>query len=77
MRGGPGHRARHLPGQCPGWGLGLEGDIHAKFVAFITQLVKISTELDTELIEINPLVITSAGDVVALDGKMSFADNAL
>ncbi len=60
-----------------GWGLGLEGDIHAKFVAFITRLVEIGTELDTELIEINPLVITSAGDVVALDGKMSFDDNAL
>ncbi len=60
-----------------GWGLGLEGDIHARFVAFITQLVEIGTELDTELIEINPLVITSAGDVVALDGKMSFDDNAL
>ena len=60
-----------------GWGLGLEGDIHAKFVAFITQLVEIGTELDTELIEINPLVITGAGDVVALDGKMSFDDNAL
>lgn len=60
-----------------GWELGLEGDIHAKFVAFVTRLVAIATELDADLVEINPLVITGEGEVFALDGKMSFDDNAL
>ena len=36
-----------------------------------------ATELDTDLIEINPLVITTADQVMALDGKMAFDDNAL
>ena len=35
------------------------------------------SELDTDLIEINPLVVTKGGQVMALDGKMSFDDNAL
>ena len=60
-----------------GWSLGLEGDTHAQFVRFITRLSEIAEELDTDLIEINPLVITGAGEVVALDGKMAFDDNAL
>jgi succinyl-CoA synthetase beta subunit len=60
-----------------GWGLGLEGDTHSAFVGFVTRLAEIATELDTDLIEINPLVITGSGEVVALDGKMSFDDNAL
>ncbi len=60
-----------------GWSLGLEGDTHAQFVRFITRLSEIAGELDTDLVEINPLVITGAGEVVALDGKMAFDDNAL
>ena len=34
-------------------------------------------ELDTDLIEINPLVVTTSGEVMALDGKMAFDDNAI
>ncbi|CAN5258634.1 ADP-forming succinate--CoA ligase subunit beta [soil metagenome] len=60
-----------------GWDLGLEGDTHSAFVTFVTRLVEIASELDTDLVEINPLVITGAGEVIALDGKMSFDDNAL
>jgi succinyl-CoA synthetase beta subunit len=60
-----------------GWGLGLEGDVHTAFVNFVTRLAEIAVELDTDLVEINPLVITGPGEVVALDGKMSFDDNAL
>ena len=55
----------------------MEGDTHAQFVRFITRLSEIAGELDTDLVEINPLVITGAGEVVALDGKMAFDDNAL
>ena len=35
------------------------------------------TELDASLVEVNPLVVTGAGDVIALDAKMNFDDNAL
>ena len=40
-------------------------------------LYKAFTELDCSLVEINPLVVTGAGDVIALDAKMNFDDNAL
>lgn len=60
-----------------GWGLGLEGEVHASFVRFVSTLASVSEELDTDLIEINPLVITADGTVMALDGKMAFDDNAL
>jgi succinyl-CoA synthetase beta subunit len=60
-----------------GWGLGLEGDIHADFGRFVSTVASAAVELDTDLIEINPLVITSAGLVMALDSKMAFDDNAL
>lgn len=60
-----------------GWGLGLEGDAHKSFVRFITRLTEVAQELDTDLVEINPLVVTGSGEVIALDGKMAFDDNAL
>jgi succinyl-CoA synthetase beta subunit len=46
-------------------------------VAFISKLCDVARRLDTDLIEINPLVVTAAGEVLALDGKMAFDDNAL
>ncbi len=60
-----------------GWGLGLDGSAHASFVEFVKTLVSLATDLDTDLIEINPLVVTTDGKVIALDGKMAFDDNAL
>lgn len=60
-----------------GWGLALDGDAHAAFTRFLTALVPAAVELDTDLVEINPLVVTTGGEVVALDGKMAFDDNAL
>jgi succinyl-CoA synthetase beta subunit len=57
--------------------LGLSGKQVAKFVALLGALYKAFTELDCSLIEINPLVVTGAGDVIALDAKMNFDDNAL
>ncbi|HJQ94192.1 MAG TPA: ADP-forming succinate--CoA ligase subunit beta [Acidimicrobiia bacterium] len=60
-----------------GWALGLEEASHQSFVRFITRLTEVATELDTDLIEINPLVVTGADEVIALDGKMAFDDNAL
>ena len=60
-----------------GWGLGLEGEAHKSFVRFTTRLTEVARELDTDLVEINPLVVTGSGEVIALDGKMAFDDNAL
>lgn len=58
-------------------GLGLEGDAAKNFGRFVAALAAAATELDTDLIEINPLVVTGDGEVMALDGKMAFDDNAL
>ena len=58
-------------------GLELEGDAAKNFGKFVTLLSKMASEMDTDLIEINPLVVTTSGDVMALDGKMAFDGNAL
>ncbi len=58
-------------------GLGLEGDAAANAVEFMTALTTAAVDLDTDLIEINPLVVTTGGDVMALDMKMGFDANAL
>jgi len=60
-----------------GWGLGLEGAAHMDFVNFVKTLASMASQLDTDLIEINPLVVTTEERVIALDGKMAFDDNAL
>ncbi|MDI1286199.1 MAG: ADP-forming succinate--CoA ligase subunit beta [Reyranella sp.] len=57
--------------------LGLTGKQVGAFVALLGNLYRAFTELDCSLIEINPLVVTAAGDVIALDAKMTFDDNAL
>ena len=57
--------------------LGLEGRQVATATKFILALAKAFHELDASIIEINPLVVTGAGDVVCLDAKVNFDDNAL
>ena len=57
--------------------LGLTGESHKKGVALFKAVARAAEELDTDLLEVNPLVVTSQGDVVALDAKMSFDSNAL
>ncbi len=59
------------------FGLGLEGPAFKNGVRFVKALAAAAVELDTDLIEINPLVVTKGGAVMALDGKMSFEANAL
>ena len=59
------------------YGLGLEGDAVKNGVRFLDALTSAAVELDTDLVEINPLVVTTDGDVMALDGKMAFEANAL
>lgn len=57
--------------------LGLSGNSHGKAVKFIMSLYKAFESTDASLAEINPLLITKQGDVLALDAKMNFDDNAL
>jgi succinyl-CoA synthetase beta subunit len=59
------------------FGLGLEGKQVASFTKFVTAMYKAFVELDCAIVEINPLVVTGAGDIVALDAKVSFDDSAL
>jgi succinyl-CoA synthetase beta subunit len=57
--------------------LGLKGSTFKQAVAFIDALYKAFEGTDASLAEINPLLITKNGDVLALDAKMNFDDNAL
>jgi succinyl-CoA synthetase beta subunit len=59
------------------FGLGLTGESVTQFVRFATGLYKAYVATDASLAEINPLVITVGGEVLALDAKMNFDDNAL
>lgn len=59
------------------FGLGLEGAANKSCVKFMLAMYKAFVDLDASIVEINPLVVTEAGDLVALDAKMNFDDNAL
>ncbi len=59
------------------FGLGLEGKQVSALVGFLSGMYRAFIELDASLIEVNPLVVTKAGAIVALDAKMNFDDNAL
>jgi len=59
------------------FGLGLEGAQIRSTVTFLRGMYKAYTELDASLVEINPLVATGAGDLLALDAKMNFDNNGL
>jgi succinyl-CoA synthetase beta subunit len=59
------------------YSLGLSGDQLKNCVKFLTALYNAYERTDASLAEINPLVVTKEGDVLALDAKMNFDDNAL
>jgi succinyl-CoA synthetase beta subunit len=59
------------------FGLGLKGDALKNGVKFLQALVRAYEASDASLAEINPLVLTEEGHVLALDAKMNFDDNAL
>ena len=67
-----GFQARKLAFQ-----LGLKGDTLKQAVKFLNALYKAFQATDASLAEINPLLITKQGNVLALDAKMNFDDNAL
>jgi succinyl-CoA synthetase beta subunit len=58
-------------------GLGLTGKQAASFGKFVAGIYAAFSALDCAVIEINPLVVTGGGEVIALDAKVSFDDNAL
>lgn len=60
-----------------GFALGLEGDAFKKGVTFLQNLYRLFMEKDCSMVEINPLIVTQQGEVMALDAKMAFDDNAL
>ena len=57
--------------------LGLEGDQVAKFGKMLTALYSAFVGTDASLLEINPLIVTKTGDLLALDAKVNFDDSAL
>lgn len=57
--------------------LGLEGKTVRQATKFFSSLYEVFTSTDCSLAEINPLVITKQGEVIALDAKLNFDDNAL
>jgi succinyl-CoA synthetase beta subunit len=59
------------------YGLKLEGDQVKSATKLLQGLYKAFLELDASLLEVNPLIVTGKGEVVALDAKMNFDDNAL
>jgi succinyl-CoA synthetase beta subunit len=60
-----------------GFSLGFDMDRIAKLDPFLHALMRLFVEKDASLIEINPLVVTQGGDLIALDAKLNFDDNAL
>jgi succinyl-CoA synthetase beta subunit len=58
-------------------GIGLEGPAAERGAGFLKALCKAFVDLDCSLAEINPLVTTKQGDVLALDAKLNFDSNAL
>jgi succinyl-CoA synthetase beta subunit len=60
-----------------GFAIGLDGAQVNKFVKVATSLYEAYLATDASLLEINPLVVTASGDLLALDAKMNFDDNAL
>jgi succinyl-CoA synthetase beta subunit len=59
------------------FGMGLPGPVANKFVKLLDSIYKAFIETDASMIEINPLILTSGGDLLALDAKVTFDDNAL
>ncbi|HEX5318686.1 MAG TPA: ADP-forming succinate--CoA ligase subunit beta [Stellaceae bacterium] len=64
-------------GRRLGFELGLTAAQAEAMVEFVTALHRAFLELDAALVEINPMVVTGEGTILALDAKMGFDDNAL
>ena len=58
-------------------GVGIRPGQEPKAATFLVNLARMFVELDCALLEINPLIVTQEGDVMALDGKVNFDSNGL
>ena len=70
-----GYRSYH--GRSLGLKLGFQGDVLKQFDALVSNLYTLFVGRDCSLAEINPLVLTSQQQLVAIDGKLNFDDNGL
>ncbi len=59
------------------FGLGLEGKQVSSAIRFMQAMYSAFNQLDASMVEINPLVVTGGGELIALDAKMNFDSNAL
>jgi succinyl-CoA synthetase beta subunit len=59
------------------WGLGLDKPQSRQFADLIRRLYQLFLDCDASLVEVNPLIVTKSGDVMALDAKINIEDNAL
>ncbi len=73
----PGYGLQFYQARKLGFGLGLSAEALKNFISFIIHLANAFEELDCSLLEINPLILTSKGMMIALDAKMNFDDNAI
>ncbi|MBT9561184.1 MAG: ADP-forming succinate--CoA ligase subunit beta [Myxococcales bacterium] len=60
-----------------GFKLGFSGKAHGQFVNLLMSLYRAFVEKDCSLVEVNPMVLTPTGEVLALDAKITFDDNAI
>jgi succinyl-CoA synthetase beta subunit len=72
-----GHGLQPFQARALGFGLGLEGETFKAFTVMAFAVARMFVERDCSLLEINPLVTTKQGGLVALDGKMGIDDRAL
>ena len=73
----PGFGLRPFQARNLALALGLEGAAAKQAIGMFQKLYKLYRELDCSIVEINPLIVTDQGDLIALDAKMNFDDNAL
>ena len=73
----PGIGALEFQGRAMAYGLGLEKHQVRQFTTIFLNLCRLFHELDCVLVEINPLVVTKAGDVHCLDAKINIDSNAI
>ncbi len=73
----PGFGLRPFQARRLAMALGLDGNAAKQAVGMFQKLYKLYRELDCSIVEINPLIVTAQGDLVALDAKINFDDNAL
>src|SRR6187551_3084304 len=68
-----------LPYQCRklGYGLGFKGPQIGKFQSILMALYRIYLERDAALLEVNPLIVTKSGELIALDAKINIDANAV